>query len=456
MALRTKINYGIYVGVNTASIARMEAKKPVIILSDVQKNSIPLCVAINKKGSILVGDAAFRAYRAEKFKAQNNAFNSYVEFTRTIGTDKKYYSSHAGRAFTSEELLAEVLKKLKLFVNDEQVTSAVITIPAAFKMNQIDATRRAAKIAGFKYVELLQEPIAAAMAYGLSSKNKNGFWLVFDFGGGTFDSALLKVEEGIIKVIDTEGDNHLGGKNLDYAIVDEILIPYIQENYNIESVFSDGDKRAKFRDALKFWAEELKIQLSFKEEYNLYVDPGDASEDDDGEEIEIDITVNRDQLREVFAPVIQRAIDLTKKLLQRNNLSGYDLDELILVGGPTLSPVIREMVAKQIKKPNTSVDPMTVVAKGAALYASTIDIPEELIVDTLSKELLKNTTYIDINEVEILKEKLIFDLSDEKITQENFQKLFDFLFAINENNISDYQDELKKLKQEIYKYEPKA
>ena len=147
--------------------------------------------------------------------------------------------------FTSEELSAEVLKTLKSFISDESFKSIVVTVPAKFTVNQKDATLRAAELAGFEHCELLQEPIAASMAYGLDSKNKDGFWLVFDFGGGTFDAALLRVEEGIMKVIDTEGDNYLGGKNLDYAIVDEIIIPYFQENFVIDSILAD-EKKEKY------------------------------------------------------------------------------------------------------------------------------------------------------------------------------------------------------------------
>jgi len=378
--VKTKINYGIDLGTTNSAIARMENGEPKIIKSDVQKDITPSCVSVNKKGAILVGDWAFRAYRREKQLTlqRDNYINSFIEFKRTMGTNKKYYSTNADRYFTSEELSAEVLKKLLSFVNDDIVTSAVITIPAAFRMNQIDATRRAAKLAGLEYVEMLQEPIAAAMAYGLTNDSKCGYWLVFDFGGGTFDSALIKVEEGIIKVVDSEGDNHLGGKNLDYAIVDKILLPYIKENYDIKNILSDHNKKVRYRNALKFWAEDIKNQLSFEDEYNLYIDPGDVGQDDCGKDIEIDISINRSQLKEVLSPIIQQAIVLTKNLLKRNNLRGSDIDELILVGGPTLSPILREMVAEQIKEPNTSIDPMTVVARGAALFASTVDVPENL------------------------------------------------------------------------------
>lgn len=260
----------------------------------------------------------------------------------------------------------------------------MITVPAAFKNNQKEATREAAKLAGFTHIELLQEPVAAAMAYGLDTDKKDGFWLVFDFGGGTFDAALLKVEEGIMKVIDTEGDNYLGGKNLDYAIVDEILIPHIKENFSIDSHSNDDDKKSSYRDALKSFAEELKNELSFRDSYNLYKEDR-CGVDDDGEEIEIDVTVNQSQIEEVLRPEFQKAVNCSLRLLERNNLKGSSLDSLILVGGPTFSPVLRKMLEEQICKPDTSVDPMTVVSKGAALYASTVDVSEEVREETRDK-----------------------------------------------------------------------
>lgn len=142
------------------------------------------------------------------------ASNTYVEFKRTMATDTQYPCANLNKSFSSEELSAEVLKTLKSFVTDETFNSVVITVPAKFTVNQKTATMEAAKMAGFKHCELLQEPIAASMAYGVSSDEKNGTWMVFDFGGGTFDAALLKVEDGIMQVFDTEGDNYLGGKEL--------------------------------------------------------------------------------------------------------------------------------------------------------------------------------------------------------------------------------------------------
>jgi len=377
---RTKIDYGIDLGTTNSAISRMENGEPVIQKTDVQKDTAPSCVAFNKKKSVLVGDGAFRAYRSESQRAliKGTDINSFIEFKRTMGTDKKYFSSHMEKEYNSEELSAEILKGLKSYITDENIKSVVVTVPAKFTVNQKDATLRAAKLAGFEHCELLQEPIAASMAYGLNAKNKDGYWLVFDFGGGTFDAALLKVEDGIMKVIDTEGDNYLGGKNLDYAIVEEIMLPHIEEDFSISNILNNEKSSQKFKDALKFWAEDIKNQLSFKDEYNLYVDPGDAGNDDDGEEIEIDLTVNQEILKNTLGPIFQKAIDISIQLLERNSLDSNKLDSLILVGGPTYSPILRKMLKEQIIKPDISVDPMTVVSKGAALFASTVDVSDEI------------------------------------------------------------------------------
>lgn len=387
---RTKIDYGIDLGTTNSAISRMENGEATIKKTDTLKDTMPSSVYINKKKAIQVGDSAYNALKRDKLKAMktwnDSDSNSYIEFKRTMGSDKSYSSSNLGKDLMSEELSAEVLKTLKSFVKDENVNSIVITVPAAFKNNQKEATREAAKLAGFDHIELLQEPVAASMAYGLDSDKKDGFWLVFDFGGGTFDAALLKVEEGIMKVIDTEGDNYLGGKNLDFAIVDEIILPYIQENFAIDSILGDDSKKQILRNAMKFYAEETKIKLSFNDTHNILSDLGDIpGEDDEGEEFELDITVTQTDISNALSPVFQKAIDVSKNLLERNNLKGSSLDSLILVGGPTFSPVLRKMLETQICKPDTSADPMTVVSKGAALYASTVDVSEEVREQTRDK-----------------------------------------------------------------------
>lgn len=403
---RIKIDYGIDLGTTNSAICRMEKGEPVVIKTDVLKDTMPSCVSFTKRKSVKAGDSAFNDMKSDKRRASKagskEASNAYVEFKRTMGTDTLYRSSFMERSYSSEELSAEVLKTLKSFVTDENVSSVVITVPAKFTVGQKTATMEAAKLAGFNKCELLQEPIAAAMAYGLTSDTKDGIWMVFDFGGGTFDAALLKVEDGIMQVFDTEGDNYLGGKNLDYAIVDNIIIPYLQENYDIEDTLADTDKKEVLRDAMKTFAEDVKNQLSFKDKEDILSNLGDLGEDDSGEEMELDLTIVKDDLYDVMRPYFQKAIDICKELIRRNNLTSQQIGKIILVGGPTHSPLIRQMLKEQIT-PNvdTSIDPMTAVATGAALYASTIESEvtvDEVEVGTIMLEVGYESTSVEATE----------------------------------------------------------
>ena len=380
---RLKIDYGIDLGTTNSAICRMDKGNVSVMKIEVTDDTMPSCVYFNRRKSVVVGAQAYSSMKSDKRRATKKwdagESNTYVEFKRTMGTTTQYNSKNMGRSYSSEELSSEVLKALKSFVQDDEVRSAIITVPAKFTQNQKDATMRAAKLAGFEHCELLQEPIAASMAYGLTSDEKDGLWLVFDFGGGTFDAALVKSEDGIMKVFDTEGDNYLGGKNLDEAIVDEVIIPYLQEHFVIDNILADDKTKKVLRDAMKTYAEDLKNSLSFNASVDVISDLGDLGEDDEGKEIVLDFSLTQEELEKVVAPIFQRAVDICIKLLERNNLSGNQLTKVILVGGPTHSPVIRRMLKEQITpKVDTSIDPMTVVATGAALYASTIDNKAEM------------------------------------------------------------------------------
>lgn len=382
---RVKIDYGIDLGTTNSAIARMENGEVKIIKSDMQKDTIPSCVNF-RKNTILVGDRAYSLYGDEhlaSFKeftlngSKQNDFNTFIEFKRTMGTDKTYESKSAGRSFNSEELSSEVLKTLKNYVRDEELSAIAITIPARFRSNQIDATQRAAELAGFKYCELLMEPIAASIAYGVSGKSVNGYWLVFDFGGGTFDAALMRVEEGIMKVVDTDGDNHLGGKDLDYAIVDQIIIPFLKDNYKVEKILNDEFGKKELRESLKVMAEEAKILISPPSKISADIFTNKPiGEDDNGNDIDFEMKMSLQDYETAVAPIFQRAIDISKKMLEKNNLDSSELEMVLLVGGPSLSQTLRKMLKEQLKtKIDTSVDPMTCVAVGASLFASSIDIP---------------------------------------------------------------------------------
>lgn len=380
--MRQKVDFGIDLGTTNSAIAVMQDGDSVIIKSDDdQGDTTPSCVSFNKKQIMRVGEKAKNSIEQEaiqNFKNRKAAKpNGYQEFKRNMGTNYNYASTFMDRSYTAEALSAEVLKKLKGYVRDENVTSAVITVPAMFEQSQLDATQRAAELAGFSYCELLQEPIAASIAYGIKAISQSGYWLVFDFGGGTFDAALMHTEDGIMKVVDSAGNNHLGGKDLDAAIVDQLLIPEIQNQCDLEETISGSAMKDLLQEALKGYAAQAKIKLSSNDQWSEYID--NLGDDDDGEEIEFDITITLDQYEKVVTPIFQQAIDITQDLIKRNNLESSDLSSLILVGGPTFQQTLRRMLAEQVTdKIDTSIDPMTAVARGATLFASTKDTPREL------------------------------------------------------------------------------
>lgn len=375
--MRTKIDFGIDLGTTNSAIAKMENGKPKIVTTG-RADIISSCVAIQNEGRISVGNERAKSlFEQEKGRELREGIkpNSYIEFKREMSNPFTYQSTNLGRDISPEELSAEVLKTLKSFVTTEKIKSIVITVPAKFNIAQKQATINAGKLAGFDLVLLLEEPVAACLAYNMEVQDKKGTWLVFDFGGGTFDAALVKKDDdGMMRIVDTGGDNELGGKDLDLTIVDNLIIPYLKDNYNLTSY--SGQKLDLLRFVMKRFAEEAKIDLSFQQNTDLLKTyPGDIDlKDDDGEDLCLNIDFTQEILHTLLEPIHNRAIDLALKVIERNNLSKNNLDAIILVGGPTLSPIFQKMIKTQISdKIDTSVNPMTLVAKGAALFASTKD-----------------------------------------------------------------------------------
>ncbi len=409
---RNQIDFGIDLGTTNSAIACMDGGEAIIIRDRVNNLITPSVVAFPKPDRTMVGITGRSKLNGRWCQILENGEWDHIpaafsEFKRTMGTDERYPNPKKkcpdlppGASYSSEELSAEVLKELEKNVQNrknETVHAAVITIPAAFKVPQQQATQKAAELAGFRQVQLLQEPVAAAMAYGLKAGHAQQKWLVFDFGGGTFDAALVINEEGVITVKDTEGDNFLGGKDLDMAVVNQIILPCVREEYAIESYYADSKKLDVLRQVLKKWGEEINIGLSFQETHEVFTELDEIIlPDDHGKktEIELDFEVTRANLTPVVEPVFQRAIDKAHTLLDRNRLKGGDLNELILVGGPTFSPILRQMLARQIREPNTSVDPMTVVAQGAALFASTISLQEEVVREVIATD--EDVLHLDV------------------------------------------------------------
>ena len=357
---RIKIDYGIDLGTTNSALSRMENGEVVTSEID-QSRIVPSCIYIDKRGRLRIGIQA------------KNKYPQFVEFKRDMGQAKQYEVLD-GTKTDPEKLSAELLKKLASEITDEVFKSVVITVPAAFELPQVSATKRAAELAGFEQVEILQEPVAAAFNYGLKNKVKDAKFVVFDFGGGTFDSALVTATGGVMEVKSSEGDNNLGGGDIDREVLNNLLLPQLRENYSISELESkdESDNNKQLLQKLKEIADNSKKQLGKLEEYEILTDVGELPEDDEGEEMEIDLIITREQVNNLARPLFQRAIDLTKLLLKNNELSTSDLSALVLVGGPTQMPILREMIEEQLMKPDISINPMTGIAEGAALYASTI------------------------------------------------------------------------------------
>lgn len=377
--MRTHIDYGIYFNDDFCQMARMEFGIPVIKLSETMKESMPLCVHFNKKGDILIGDVALNVLKNDQSRGlrflEKGKSNTFIHFARTLGTNLTYESSNIGKNYKSEELLAECLKKLKSYVQDEEANAVVITVPTKFLDVQLIAVRKAGQLAGFKQIELIQEPIASVISYGHVSKSKKEYFLVFDFQG-EFKVSLCKTEDGIVTIVDSDGDNWLGYENITEAIVDEIIIPYLRDKYAIDFILKNYEKKEVLRNAVKLYADEAKNILNHQNSCFILSNVGELTiEDENGVELELDIEINQQDLDWVSRPIYQKAIDITITLLKRLNKRGNDIEQIILVGKETYSPILRNLLKEQITdKFDTFIDPITIIAKGAAIYASSIKL----------------------------------------------------------------------------------
>jgi len=365
------INLGIDLGTTNSAIARF-IKGDVTIFNnpkDFGRSTLP-SVVLYKKDAIIVGSKA-------KEYLEKDPANVAGYFKRKMGTTESFKIKSINESKTPIELSSLVLKELKNFVNtDEPLESAVITIPASFDLIQSNATKEAGKQAGFEQVVLLQEPIAASLAYANMKKTKeltDGQWVVFDFGGGTFDVALIRIKNGEMKVVDHEGDNFLGGSDFDRLIVEKLVIPKISEEYTFEDLenqmkSASGKYNAKYFSLLNR-AEEAKIQLSAISSDEIMVD---KMEDEEGNNVDMEITITKSEFTDLIKSTIDETIKMVKTILTKNSLTANDIQFILMVGGTTFIPYVRQRVEEVLQIPvNCEIDPTTAVAIGAAIYAST-------------------------------------------------------------------------------------
>jgi molecular chaperone DnaK len=366
---RATIDFGVDLGTTNSSIALLSRGEVRVFKNTDQRESTPSVVRIDRAGTIHVGQRAYGHLEVD-------TENTQAEFKRIMGTSQVLNFAAARRSLTPEELSAEVLKSLRADTVRAgfDCVAVALAVPANFEVVQCEATQRAARLAGLLEAPLVQEPIAAAIAYGKDAVPKDGYWLVYDLGGGTFDVAIIKRTGGHLSVVDCGGDNHLGGKEFDWLMVHKIFMPVLAENYALPSPENDTRAYRVLRAKLKKEAEAVKIILTDQNTATVYLE--DCGPDKNGRPIELTHSVTRGDLEHLIQPKIAETIRLCHEVLNRARLSPSALERVILVGGPTMTPFIRDVIRTEMRAAvDISMDPFTVVARGAAIFASSQPFP---------------------------------------------------------------------------------
>ena len=389
----TIITVGIDLGTTNSSIAVNIKGNVEIIKKPGGVEYTPSVFGFDKSGNKIVGQKAYDYLYKHGSKDEDRNFKA--EIKRQMGTPETVFFERPKIKMTPEEISAEILKNLKEDVlrkyPDFGTEAAVITVPAAFSVLQSEATKRAGNLAGFKYVVLLQEPIAAAVSYGFqNAENEN--WLIYDLGGGTFDIALISCKDGMLSVLGHNGDNFLGGKNIDWEIVDTVIAPKILEKYKLVNFTRKNEQYRNIFSKLKYYAESAKIELSQYDKTTIEIE--NIGKDDSEEEISLSVEISRKELEKIIKPLIDRTIDLTKDTLKEAGMNSSSVKRIILVGGPTQIPYLKERLANDLKiQVDSSVDPLTVVARGACIFAMSQTIPQEYLSNKIqSTKEAKNIT----------------------------------------------------------------
>ncbi len=383
---------GIDLGTTNSCVSVMEGNEPTVIINSEGKRTTPSVVAFTEGGERKVGDPAKR-------QAITNPTNTIFSIKRFMGETYDQVQTELsrvpykvikgdnntpridinGRAYSPQEISAMTLQKMKKTAEDylgQEVTEAVITVPAYFNDSQRQATKEAGEIAGLKVRRIINEPTAAALAYGLDKKNQEAKVAVFDLGGGTFDISILELGDGVFEVKSTNGDTHLGGDDFDHVIIDWLVQVFKDENGGL-----DLSKDPMALQRLKEAAEKAKIELSSQTstEVNLpYIMPVD------GIPKHLVTTLSRAKFEQLSDDLIRRSITPCEKALKDAGLNASEIDEVLLVGGSTRIPAIQEVVKKFFgKEPNKSVNPDEVVAIGASIQGGVLagDVKDVLLLD---------------------------------------------------------------------------
>lgn len=363
-------------GTTNSCIAQMTPQGPQVIPPESNNRILPSAVYYDKRGGLQVGAAARRAIMTTTSR-EGQGFTGYK---LQIGGDMRYEFTAARKSMTAPELGAVIIQTLlraHYQKNGVDAKACVITIPAKFKQNAVEGTRTAAEMAGLKYYPLIMEPVAAAMCYGFSAKEQHAEWMVFDLGGGTLDVSLVIARRGKLIVPDGghAGDDNLGGSKFDRELAGYVL-DQLEKKYKLTSFRQNRSKFTNEWGRLLLAVEEAKVRISSQPEAAVEL-PEPLCLDDQRKEVMVNVPVTRKMYEDLIRPDAERAVEICQMLLKNNRLPAREIERLILVGGPSKTPLIRQLLAERLGIPmESSVDPMTAVAEGAAIYADQVEIPE--------------------------------------------------------------------------------
>jgi molecular chaperone DnaK len=361
---------GIDLGTTNSCVSVLEGGEPTVIANAEGARTTPSIVAFARNGEVLVGEVAKR-------QAVTNPDRTIRSVKREMGTN--WNIDIDGKKYTAQEISARVLMKLKRDAEaylGETITDAVITVPAYFNDAQRQATKEAGDIAGFNVLRIVNEPTAAALAYGLDKGTKEQTVLVFDLGGGTFDVSLLELGDGVIEVKSTSGDNHLGGDDWDQRIIDHLVKTFRGQN----GIDLSADKMAMQR--LREAAEKAKIELSAANTTSInlpYITAGESGP------LHLDVTLSRSDFQRMTQDLLDRCKGPFESAIKDAGIKVTDIDHVILVGGSTRMPAVTDLVKSLTggREPNKGVNPDEVVAVGAALQAGVLkgEVKDVLLLD---------------------------------------------------------------------------
>jgi molecular chaperone DnaK len=382
---------GIDLGTTNSCVAVMEGNEPVVITNDEGKRTTPSVVAFVEGGERKIGDSAKRQAITNPQKTISSIKRfmgcrysevsgevSQVAYDVTKGDNDTVRVNIDDRQYTPQELSAMVLQKMKKVAEDflgQGVTEAVVTVPAYFNDSQRQATKEAGEIAGLKISRIINEPTAAALAYGMDKKDQDMTIAVYDLGGGTFDISILELGDGVFEVKSTNGDTHLGGDDFDRVIIDHLADTFMADN-NMD-LRKDPMSLQRLKDA----AEKAKIELSASTEAEINLPYVTAK---DGVPLHLVLKLTRAKFEQLAYDLVQRTLKPCEEALKDAGLSKSDIDEIIMVGGSTRIPAIQQAVEDFFgKKPNKSVNPDEVVAIGASIQGGVLsgDVKDVLLLD---------------------------------------------------------------------------